>query len=172
MKNFQIRPETPSDFPQIFELIKNAFATADYSDHQEQFLVERLRKDSTFLPNLALVAENEQGEIVGHIVFSEALIGDEKDGKKVLALAPLSVCPDYQQQGVGTALIHHAHKIIETLNYPAVVVLGHPDYYAKFGYENAKEFGITAPFDVPDGVLRVWKLGQIPSGEIQYARAF
>lgn len=180
MKNFQIRPETPSDFPQIFELIKNAFATADYSDHQEQFLVERLRNDSAFLPNLALVAENasnhkNRGEIIGHIVFSEALIGDEKDGKKVLALAPLSVCPDYQNQGVGTALIHHAHQIIETLDYPAVVVLGHPDYYAKFGYDNASEFGITIPFDVPDEVLRVWALGDVanvPKGEITYAHAF
>lgn len=168
MKTYHIRLETPSDFAQIFELIKNAFATSDYSDHQEQFLVERLRNHSAFLPNLALVAENENREIIGHIVFSEALI----DSKKVLALAPLSVHSNYQNQGVGTALIHHAHKIIEMLDYPAVVVLGHSDYYAKFGYNNASEFGITAPFDVPDGVLRVWALGDVPSGEITYADAF
>lgn len=171
MNHYNIRPETPSDFARIHELIQNAFATADYSDHQEQLLVERLRKDSAFLPNLALVAENEQGKIIGHIVFSEALIDD----KKVLALAPLSVHPDYQNQGVGTALIHHAHQLIKTLNYPAVVVLGHPEYYAKFGYAEASEFGITAPFDVPDGVLRVWALGDVanvPKGEIEYAKAF
>lgn len=168
---YNIRPETPSDFPQIFELIKNAFATTDYSDHQEQFLVERLRQDSAFLPNLALVAENNQGKIIGHIAFSEAKI----NGGKVLALAPLSVHPDYQNQGVGTALIHHAHQLIKTLNYPAVVVLGHPEYYAKFGYADASKFGITAPFDVPDGVLRVWALGDVanvPKGKIEYAKAF
>ncbi len=173
MQTYQIRPETPSDFAQIHELIKNAFASAEYSDHQEHFLVERLRNDKAFLPKLALVAENDshhknRGEIIGHIVFSEAVI----NGQTVLALAPLSVRPDYQHQGVGTALIKHAHKIIEILDYPAVVVLGHPEYYAKFGYDNANEFGITVPFDVTDGVLRVWKLGEVPKGEITYAKAF
>lgn len=168
---YTIRPEMPSEFSQIHDLIKNAFATTEHSDHQEHFLVERLRQDPAFLPNLAWVAENEKDEIIGHILFSEAVIDD----KKVLALAPLSVRPDYQYQGVGTALINHAHDIIKTLDYPAVVVLGHPDYYAKFGYNNASEFGITAPFDVPDGVLRVWQIDKgekVPSGEIEYAKAF
>lgn len=166
MQNYTVRVETPADFPQIHTLIQNAFANAEHSDHQEQFLVERLRQDSAFLPELALVTETKNGEIIGHIAFSEAVI----EGKKVLALAPLSVRPDWQNQGVGTALINHAHALIKTLDYPAVVVLGHPDYYAKFGYENASDFGITTSFDVPDGVLRVWKINDyIPQGELHYA---
>ena len=70
MKNYRIRREQPSDFAHIHTLIKTAFATADDSDHQEQFLVERLRQDPAFLPKLALVAEHKNGEIIGHIVFS------------------------------------------------------------------------------------------------------
>ena len=172
MKNYRIRREQPSDFAHIHTLIKTAFATADYSDQQEQFLVERLRQDPAFLPKLALVAEHENGQIIGHIVFSQALINDTK----VLALAPLSVHPNYQKQGVGAALIQHAHKFIQALDYPAVVVLGYSDYYAKFGYQHVGRLGLTAPFDVPDGALRVWVLSDTTydtlNVEIQYADAF
>ncbi len=106
------------------------------------------------------------------ILFFQALINDTK----VLALAPLSVHSTYQKQGVGAALIQHAHKLIQALDYPAVVVLGHPDYYAKFGYQHTGKLGLTAPFDVPDGALRVWVLSDTTydtlKGEIQYADAF
>jgi len=166
---YQVRVEENKDFDFIQTLIQFAFADAEYSDHQEHFLVQKLRTDTAFLPNLALVACDEQGNIVGHIMFSEAIV----DKTKVLALAPLSIAPTNQNQGIGTTLINVAHEQIKKLDYPCVVVLGHPNYYAKFGYESAEKFGIQAPFEVPEGALRVLLLtNDIPKGVIEYARAF
>lgn len=166
-ENFHIRPETPADAKAVARVITAAFTGHPMSDGTEADLVARLRQDPAFV--LALVAEKE-GDIIGHIAFSEALIS----GEKVLVLAPLSVAPKWQDQGVGTALIKAAHQTLERLDYPAIVVLGHADYYARFGYEKAADYGINAPFDVPEEALRVRRLkdSPLPSGVIQYAAAF
>lgn len=91
--SFTIRPEQPNDFSEISELVKNAFATAEYSDHQEHLLIERLRQDNAFLPELALIAENHDGVIIGHIMFSEAWIGDKDNGCKVWHLLRFRFTP-------------------------------------------------------------------------------
>lgn len=166
MTTFTLREARPADAKAIEALIQTAFADMPLSDGQEASLVHRLNTDGDVA--LALVAE-QAGEVIGHILFSPATVG----GQKVLALAPLSVAPQWQRQGVGKALISAAHRQIETMDYAAVVVLGHPDYYARFGYQPAENYGITAPFELPDGVLRVLPLTEtVPQGEIRYASAF
>ncbi len=144
-----IRQETPTDFPFVFVLIKEAFKNEPFSDFTEQFLVERLRKSATFIPELSMVAELE-GEIIGHIILTEIKIVNDFQSFDSLALAPVSIKPDYQNKGIGGQLILQAHAKAIELGYKSVVLLGHKDYYPRFGYEKASKFAIKLPFDVPD----------------------
>lgn len=106
-----IRQETKKDYVAVYQLIKDAFATAEHTDGIEQDLVEALRKnEDAFIPELSLVAE-EQGEVIGHILFTKMKVGNDT----VLALAPLSVKPKYQHQGIGTSLIMEGHRIAKNL---------------------------------------------------------
>ncbi|WP_316823093.1 N-acetyltransferase [Pedobacter gandavensis] len=146
--NINIREERPEDYISVFNLIEKAFKDEKYTDHQEQFLVERLRKSEAFEPGLSLVAEVE-GKLVGHILLTEIKISTPEDEIKSLALAPVSVLPEFQGKGIGGKLIEAAHKRAKNLGYQSVILLGHENYYPRFGYRLADEFGISLPFDVP-----------------------
>lgn len=143
-----IRPEKSSDFKAVFELIKKAFETEKLSDHKEQFLVERLRGSNAFVPELSLVAEFEN-KIVGHILLTKLKINNLNNQFESLALAPISVLPKFQHKGIGKSLIEHAHQKAKELGYKSIILLGHENYYPKFGYQPADKFGIKLPFDVP-----------------------
>lgn len=133
-------------------------------------MVNALRYGSAYIPELSLVAE-ENVSIIGHIMFTKAEIG----GKIVLALAPLSVLPEYQRKGVGTALIEEGHKIAKEMGYAYSVVLGSENYYPKFGYIPADTFGIIAPFDVPRDNFMVYKIkddAEKIGGVMKYAKEF
>lgn len=140
-----IRQERPADYEAIYHVIKDVFANAEHCDGNEQDLVVELRKSNAFIPELSLVAE-EDGRIVGHILFTRAFVG----GEAVLALAPLSVLPACQNRGIGLALIQRGHQIAAELGYRYAVVLGHAKYYPKAGYVPASRYGIRAPFEVAD----------------------
>lgn len=165
-----IRREEARDEGAIYEVVKNAFATAEHTDGNEHDLVNALRKGRAYIPELSLVAEID-GKIVGHILFTRAEVGDAA----VLALAPLSVLPEYQRQGVGTALIREGHRLARELGYGYSIVLGSETYYPRMGYLPADTFGIQAPFDVPRGNYMVCKLADSASavqGTVRYAKEF
>lgn len=165
-----IRPETEKDYDAVYQLVESAFQTAEHTDHDEQNLVVRLRKSRAFVPALSLVAEAD-GRIVGHILFTEIKVG----GTTQLALAPLSVVPDMQGKGVGGSLIREGHRIAKNLGYGFSVVLGHEEYYPRFGYRKASGFGIRAPFEVPDECFMALNLqgGEDRlNGVVEYAPEF
>lgn len=165
-----IRKEEPKDYETIYSLIKDAFVSAEQSDGNEQDLVNALRKGEAFLPDLSLVAEID-GKIAGHILFTRAKVGDDA----VLALAPLSVLPEYQRKGVGMALIKEGHRIARKLGYPYSVVLGSERYYPKAGYLPAEQFGIKPPFDVPCENFMAYKIKEDAphlQGTMKYAKEF
>lgn len=140
------------------------------SDGDEQNLVARLRKSRSFIPELSLVAV-EKEKIVGHILFTKAFVGSAE----VLALAPLSVLPQYQNKGIGLSLIKEGHRVAFQLGYEYAVVLGHAEYYPKAGYIPASNYGIKAPFDVDDKNFMAICFKQFPdrlNGVIQYDEAF
>lgn len=141
-----IRQEEPKDFKLVFTLIQRAFEPLVQSDHQEQFLVERLRKSDAFIPELSLVAEIDN-KIVGHILLTKLKIKGDKEEFDSLALAPVSVLPQYQGNNIGGALIERAHSKARELGYKSVVLLGHQEYYPRFGYVQADKFGIEFPFE-------------------------
>ena len=140
-----IRQETKKDYPAVYALIKTAFAAAEHCDGNEQDLVVDLRRGNAFIPELSLVAENA-GKVIGHILFSKA----KMDRNAVLLLAPLSVLPEFQRQGVGTALETEGHKIAAQMGYGYSFVLGSESYYPRFGYLPAKQFGVEIPSGFPE----------------------
>lgn len=146
----KIRQEEERDHGKVFRLIEEAFRNMAHSDHQEHFLVERLRKSNAFIPELSLVAEDGNGEVVGHVLFTKLKIMNGTESFDSLALAPVSVEPGFQGQGIGGKLILQGHLIARELGYQSVILLGHEDYYPRFGYEKTSNFGISFSFDIPE----------------------
>jgi putative acetyltransferase len=117
--------------------------------------VDALRAAGHHVPELCLVAVNARGELAGHIFFSEArLVPDTA----VLALAPMGVLPERQQRGVGSALVREALQLARATDYPLVVVLGHPEFYPRFGFERGDEHGVECPYEVPPEAWMVLRL--------------
>ncbi|HEV7367657.1 N-acetyltransferase [Arenibaculum sp.] len=139
----RIEEETQALAARIRAVLAAAFGGGNEAD-----LVERLRADG--LVRLALVAledgEAEDGEVVGHVVFSDLAV--EVDGRKVdaVALAPVAVRPDRQRRGTGAALIRAGLERLRRDGCEAVVVLGHPRYYPRFGFSPALARKLAAPF--------------------------
>lgn len=165
-----IRQETFSDYNEVYELIAEAFATAEHSDGNEQDLVVALRRGNAFIPELSLVAEINK-ELAGHILFTKAKVNNDN----VLVLAPLSVKPQYQKQGVGTALIIEGHKIAKELGYEYSLVLGSETYYPRVGYIPAEQIGIEVPKGIPSKNFMAIKLQEnvkMIRGPVTYAEEF
>lgn len=171
-----VRKEEPKDRAAVSAVVARAFEGMEESDHQEHFLVERLRDSDAFVPALSLVAELEDGRIAGYILLTKAEIVSAEKTFPVLALAPLAVLPEFQNQGIGTALITSAHEIASRSGFGLSVLLGHPTYYPRFGYKKASDCGIAFPFDAPDDCALVKELlpGALQgvSGVVRYPKAF
>lgn len=165
-----IRKEEPEDYRAIYTVVKKAFDSAEHADGNEQDLVNALRESGAYIPELSLLAE-ESGEVIGHIMFTRARVGENI----VLALAPLSVLPEYQRKGIGMALIKEGHRIAKDLGYGYSVVLGSEKYYPKAGYAPADIWGIFPPFDAPRENFMACKINENSpkvNGTIQYAKEF
>jgi putative acetyltransferase len=164
---WDIRPEQLEDFEAIREVHERAFEPSPV----EAQLVEALRESDVHAPALCLVALQDRS-VVGHIAFSRARL---ETGPEVLALAPMAVLPEYQRQGAGSALISEALARAAETRFPVVVVVGHADYYPRFGFEPANALGIEAPFDVPP---EAWMAHRLPAytrearGTVVYPDAF
>lgn len=172
----KIRRETLSDFSLIDETIVEAFKNAEHASGDEHNLVKRLRKCGHYIPELSLIAELDDA-VIGHIMFSKILIRSASgEAHGSLALAPVSVRPDYQGQGIGSALIEEGHRIAASHHHASVVLLGYPEYYSRFGYQAASRWGIKAPFDVPDDTFMALELtkGALDnvSGVVEYPSEF
>lgn len=166
----RIRQEKPEDYEEVYELVREAFASAEHADGNEQDLVEALRKGDAFIPELSLVAE-EGGRLAGHILFTKAQVGEAE----VLALAPLSVRPAFQRQGVGTALIEEGHRIARKMGYAYSFVLGSENYYPRLGYREAARFGVEVPEGIPSAnFMAIQLLEGAPAlgGPVIYAEEF
>ena len=111
-----IRQEKSTDFKPVFGLIEKVFKTEKLSDNKEQFLVEHLRKSSSFIPELLMIAEIEN-KIVGHFLLTKLKIKNDLNAFDSLALAPVSVLPEYQGNGIGGLLIERAHKTAKEFTY-------------------------------------------------------
>ncbi|MFI0445951.1 GNAT family N-acetyltransferase [Actinomadura sp. 6N118] len=172
MTDWKTRPETDQDVPAVRRVVEAAFPTSEEAD-----LVDALRKDAAWLPGLSWVAESPDGQVAGYALLTRCQIGngDTDRGADALALAPVAVLPEYQRQGAGGAAVRAALEAAREQGERLVVVLGHPDYYPKFGFGRASAMGIRTSFEVPDEALMALVLGgsgPVPAGTIRYAAPF
>lgn len=148
-----IRQENKDDFNAVFEVNKFAFG-----QDNEANLVELLRQSNAFDPELSLVATLDN-KIVGHILFTKIkIVNDDKIEIESLALAPMAVKPEFQHKGIGGQLIKHGLDKARELQYKSVIVLGHENYYPKFGFVPADKWKIKPPYDVPTNVFMALEL--------------
>ena len=147
-----IRAETAKDYAAIYEVNQKAFG-----GEVESRLIEALRKSSQFLSELSLVAEENQ-KIVGHILFSPAVIDTGKEKAPILALGPMAVIPEFQNQGVGSELVREGLTECKRLGYDVVVLVGHPHFYPRFGFTPARAKGLECTFEVGDEAFMITEL--------------
>ncbi len=151
-----IRQETKEDYGETENLTEQAFRDLELSSHNEHLLVQKLRQSKDFIPELSLVAEMDH-KIVGHILFSKITIEGEKETES-LCLAPVSVLPEYQNQGIGSELIKEGLLKAEDLGFESVLLVGHSTYYPRFGFEKASNWNIRCAFEVPDDAFMAIEL--------------
>ncbi|OGR80844.1 MAG: GNAT family N-acetyltransferase [Elusimicrobia bacterium GWC2_64_44] len=165
-----IRAETRADYDGIRKANKKAF-----KGKAESKLVDALRESEGYSPALSLVAELA-GQVVGHILFSPIIIKSPAGETPALALAPMCVLSEHQNRGIGSALLRRGLEECRKAGHKLVVVVGHENYYPRFGFVKAGEKGLTLPFEAPPEVFMVLELapGALAgvSGEVVYPRAF
>ncbi len=166
----EVREEKIEDHEDISTILQKAFNGED-----EVKLVSKIRNSGHFVPELSLVALHNRQDPVGYILFSEITISTEEETLTTLSLAPVAVVPELQHEGIGSMLIKDGMMRATSLGYRHVVVLGHKDYYPKFGFIPASEKNITGPFDAGDSfMVRELKKDALKdvSGEVVYPKAF
>jgi len=159
-----VRPEQPADAGRVRDLVALAFGGSE-----EVRIVDRLRGAAG---SVSLVA-TEAGAVVGHVLFTAARI--EGRDLRVAALGPMAVIPERQREGIGAGLVSEGLAACADAGYRAVVVVGHPTYYPRFGFRRGSSFGLRCGFGVPDEVFMALELdpGALAGGgEVRFAPEF
>jgi putative acetyltransferase len=163
--NVVIRSETDADINVITKVTVAAFKTLAISNHTEQFMIQALRVAKAL--SISLVAE-VGGRVVGHIAFSPVTISDGT--RNWYGLGPVSVLPDYQRQGIGTALIREGLSWLKEMKARGCCLVGHPDYYRKLGFKNVPGLVLEG---VPQEVFFALSFdGHTPQGAVTFHDGF
>lgn len=160
------RPETVSDVAAIHRVHRAAFQTPEEAE-----LVDALRNEPEWIAPLSVVATSGDGTIVGHALLTRCYIDDVP----ALALSPCAVVPSQQRSGAGSAAIRAALHAAEEQGESFVIVLGHPEYYPRFGFNRALSYGIKLSIEVPDDALMALSLNsdrKLPAGVVRYSAPF
>lgn len=164
-QNIRIRDETDADVSAITEVTIAAFEPLEISGHTEQFVITALRKAKAL--TLSLVAECE-GAVIGHIAFSPISISDGTP--HWYGLGPVSVLPAYQRQGIGKALVQAGLSRLKAMHAQGCCLVGHPDYYKKFGFKNVPELVLEGV--PPEYFFALSFDGTYPQGTVTFHEAF
>lgn len=160
-----IRPETKSDYPAIRLITELAFRNKPYAGGDEQDVIDRLRDRHALTLSLVAVADDT---VIGHVAFSPAIAADESH--PWFALGPISVLPDHQNQGIGTALIHEGMQRLTELGALGCILTGDPAYYSRFGFQLSPD---NAPNSEPaEYFMTKWLTTTRPSGKFSFHQAF
>ncbi len=160
---FTVRAETSGDVDTIHALTAAAFGQVDEAE-----LVDALRASGNGIGGLSFVGVLD-GEVIAHAMLSRCFVGETPG----VCLAPCSVWPEHQRTGAGTAVIEALLTKAAHAGEAFAVVLGHPEYYPRFGFTPASGFGITLHVDVPDEALMAMSLaGEVPAGALAFAPEF
>jgi putative acetyltransferase len=157
-KKMQIREAVETDLNDVLSIERLAFGY-----EKEAELVRELLHDPSAKPLLSLLAL-KKGRAVGHILFTSAHLSDSKDAASIVILAPLAIVPDSQKQGIGGKLIEHGLALLSKSGVDLVFVLGHPEYYPRYGFTPAGQIGFEAAYPIPDEHAGAWMVQALRSG--------
>ncbi|HRW09614.1 MAG TPA: N-acetyltransferase [Caldilineaceae bacterium] len=163
--NLVIREETDVDVSAITDVTIAAFKSLAISNKTEQYIIEALRRAKAL--TVSLVAEVD-GRVVGHVAFSPVTISDGSQGW--YGLGPVSVLPAYQRQGIGKALITEGLARLQALNAEGCCLVGHPEYYPRFGFENMP--GLVYEGVPPEAFFALSFRGDRPQGVVTFHESF
>ncbi|MHA2219027.1 MAG: GNAT family N-acetyltransferase [Candidatus Hodarchaeales archaeon] len=163
-----IRKEQPGDITRIRQINSEAFET-----ETEANLVDIIRRSG--IPHISLVYE-ENNELKGHIFFTPVELKGDRSGIRIMGLGPMAVDPEFQNKGVGSLLVKAGIESCRAGGYDAIVVLGHPSYYPRFGFKPSVKYAIKSEYEVPDEAFMVLELKDKAlkgkRGTIKYDEAF
>ncbi|MGB5427431.1 MAG: N-acetyltransferase [Gammaproteobacteria bacterium] len=169
MHPITVRPETAEDIRAIDVVHISAFG-----GEAEAQLVSALRESTTYNRELSQVAELG-GRIVGHVLLTRVPLRKDGEEKHLLALGPMSVVPSQSHRGIGSELINASIRLAKEKGYGAIVVLGHPEYYKRFGFVQARELQVTCNLPAPEDALTVMEIveGNLAGGgHVEYPEPF
>lgn len=153
-----------SDLEDVLRVEREAFG-----QDEEAELVRDLLKDPSAEPMLSLLAYKED-RAVGHILFTASYLSDANMDVSAVILAPLAVVPEVQKQGIGGKLIEQGLQLLKKSGIDLVFVLGHPEYYPRFGFEPAGRLGIEAPYSIAEKDAGAWMVQALKPGLIGSVR--
>ena len=163
-----IRPEAVEDQEAVRYVNEQAFGRAG-----EANLVESLHAAHKIILSLVAV---QDGEIVGHILFCPVVVEAKPERYDAVSLGPMAVLPQFQRQGIGSALVRSGLEALRQSHHQVIIVLGHPEFYSRFGFSPAGSFGVGCQFDVPDEAFMLAELspdaGTGKSGIVIYPPEF
>jgi len=163
-KKLQIREAVETDLNDVLLIERLAFG-----HDKEAELVRALLDDHSAKPVLSLLAFKKE-RAVGHILFTAARLSDTKEIAPIVILAPLAIVPDAQKQGIGGKLIEQGLGLLSESGVGLVFVLGHPEYYPRYGFKPAGHLGFEAPYPIPDEHADAWMVQALRSGVIGTGR--
>lgn len=145
--DYKIRLERKDDWFKVEKLTRKAFwKEEDFLKKgigcDEHYLAHLLRKSNFFVPELDFVVELNS-QIIGNIIYTKAYVKNEQKQQEVLCFGPVSILPEFQNKGIGSDLIRYSIEKAKQLDYSAIIIYGHPNYYPRFGFVNAEKFDIT-----------------------------
>lgn len=144
LMEIKLRKELKTDQRIVEEITREAFWNLYFPGCDEHYLVHSMRNHPDFIQDMNIVAETEDGKIVGSIMYSKSYVIDEDNNKiDTVTFGPLCLLPEYQRKGIGTALINHTKEIAIKNNIAAIIILGDPQNYCKHGFKNTIDFNIT-----------------------------
>lgn len=158
----KIRSEVKGDYEAITVVNDKAFKGT-----QESQIVKKLRVTKSFDPELSLVADNDN-QIIGHILLTETTLEiSSQEKRSLLLLAPMAILPEYQKNGIGKQLILKAIEKAKKTDYPAIILLGHPEYYSRFGFKPSSLWNIKMDIDAPEEAIMILELKEKALQNIQ-----
>jgi len=141
-ENIKIRQEHPSDYSEVYELVKLSFSTVPDSDGTEADYLNEIREKDTFIPELSLVAENVDGTLVGQIVLYKTKVDTSQEEHIELLLSPISVHPNYFRRGIARGMVNEALNIARKMGFKAVFLCGDPVIYERLGFLPSYHYNI------------------------------
>lgn len=157
--NVTIRNENREDFRKVEELTRKAFWNVNVPGCDEHYLAHILREHEDFIPELDFVAETNDGEVVGNVMYTKSKLKDESGRDlQILTFGPISVHPDYQRMGIGKKLLEYSFDKAIQLGYKVIVIFGNPDNYVARGFKSCKKYNVCTKDGVYPAAMLVKEL--------------